>query len=40
MPISATEIRRRVRDGEPIDHLVTPEVEAFIREHALYVEAS
>jgi nicotinate-nucleotide adenylyltransferase len=34
--ISATEIRRRVRDGEPIDDLVPPRVADYIRKYALY----
>jgi nicotinate-nucleotide adenylyltransferase len=34
--ISATEIRRRVNSGLPIDHLVPAPVAAYIRRHALY----
>jgi nicotinate-nucleotide adenylyltransferase len=34
--ISATEIRRRVRDGEPIDELVPPAVAEYIESHGLY----
>ena len=34
--ISATDIRRRVRAGEPIDHLVPPAVAEYIRERGLY----
>ncbi len=34
--ISATEIRRRVKSGLPIDHLVPASVAAFMRRHALY----
>jgi len=34
--ISATDIRRRVRAGEPIDHLVPPAVAGYIRERGLY----
>jgi nicotinate-nucleotide adenylyltransferase len=34
--ISATEIRRRVRDGEPIDDQVPPRVADYIRKYALY----
>ncbi len=34
--ISATEIRRRIREREPIDHLVPACVAAYIREHQLY----
>ena len=34
--ISATQIRKMIADGEPIDHLVPPEVDRYIREHGLY----
>ena len=34
--ISATYIRRRVADGEPIRYLVPREVEEYIGEHGLY----
>jgi len=34
--ISATDIRRRVRDGEPIDSLVPPAVADYIHRHGLY----
>jgi nicotinate-nucleotide adenylyltransferase len=34
--ISATDIRRRVGDGKPIDDLVPPAVAAYIRIHGLY----
>jgi len=34
--ISATDIRRRVRAGEPIDHLVPPAVAEYIQSHNLY----
>ena len=34
--ISATKIRRNVRDGEPIDNLVPPRVADYIRKYALY----
>jgi len=33
---SSTEVRRRVKADEPIDHLVVPEVEALIRQRKLY----
>lgn len=36
--VSATDIRRRVRAGRPIDELVEPDVAAYIRTHGLYVE--
>ena len=35
MPHSATEVRRRVVAGEPIDHLVPPAVAGYIAEHHL-----
>jgi nicotinate-nucleotide adenylyltransferase len=35
-PVSSTEIRERVRSGEPIDGLVAPAVAAYIAEHDLY----
>lgn len=34
--ISATEIRRRVRAGDPIDGMVPPKVAAYITERGLY----
>jgi nicotinate-nucleotide adenylyltransferase len=34
--ISATEVRRRVKAGEPIDHLVPPAVARYIRDRGLY----
>jgi nicotinate-nucleotide adenylyltransferase len=34
--VSSTEIRARVRRGEPLDGLVVPEVAAYIAEHGLY----
>ena len=36
IPISSTEIRRRVRDGEPIDDLVPPPVSRYIHHYGLY----
>lgn len=38
--ISATEIRDRVRRGEPIDFLVPPEVAQYIRQNGLYAGAT
>ena len=35
-PVSSTEIRERVRQGESIDSLVVPAVAAYIAEHDLY----
>jgi len=37
--VSSTEIRRRVRAGEPIDGLVPDSVASYIATHRLYVEA-
>lgn len=34
--VSSSEIRRRCREGEPIDHLVAPGVLAVIEAHGLY----
>lgn len=34
--ISATDIRRRVHSGEPIDHLTPPAVAKYIRDRGLY----
>lgn len=36
LPISATQIRRRVREGRPIGGLVPAPVARYIREHGLY----
>ena len=36
LAVSATEIRERVRRGEPIDEMVPPAVQAYIRERGLY----
>jgi len=38
--VSSTEIRRRLRAGEPLTGLVPASVEAHIRQHDLYNEAS
>jgi nicotinate-nucleotide adenylyltransferase len=38
VPISSTEIRRRVRAGEPIDSLVDPLVSRYIHHYHLYKE--
>ncbi|MQB01636.1 MAG: nicotinate-nucleotide adenylyltransferase [Actinobacteria bacterium] len=35
--ISSTDLRRRLRRGEPIDFMVTDEVASYIRENGLYV---
>lgn len=39
IPISSTEVRRRIRAGEPIDDLVDPRVEHHIQHYGLYREA-
>lgn len=36
IPISSTEIRRRVRDGEPIEELVPPPISRYIHHNGLY----
>ncbi len=36
MDVSATDIRRRIRQGLPIDGLVPPAVADYIRDHRLY----
>lgn len=36
LDISATQIRQMVAEGRPINDLVPPEVERYIREHGLY----
>ena len=38
-PASSSEIRRRVREGEPIGDLVVPAVAAYIASHGLYVRS-
>lgn len=40
IPISSTEVRRRVRAGEPIDELVDPRVSRYIQRNCLYKEAT
>jgi len=40
IPISSTEIRRRVRAGESIDALVDPRVSRYIHHNRLYQETS
>jgi nicotinate-nucleotide adenylyltransferase len=36
LEISSTDLRARVRAGQPISYLVPPVVEAYIREHGMY----
>ena len=38
MTHSATDVRHRVAEGLPIDHLVPPAVAGYIAEHHLYQE--
>jgi nicotinate-nucleotide adenylyltransferase len=39
VPVSSTEIRRRLREGEPIDDLVPPRVSRYIQQYGLYRKA-
>lgn len=39
VPVSATEIRRKLRAGEPIGDLVDPRVSRYIQHYGLYREA-
>ena len=36
MPVSATSVRNLVADGQPINHLVPPAIEAYIASRGLY----
>jgi nicotinate-nucleotide adenylyltransferase len=36
LDVSASDLRRRVREGLPIRYLVPPPVEAYVRERCLY----
>ena len=36
VPVSSTDIRRRIRDGESIDDLVDPRVSRYIQHYGLY----
>lgn len=38
--VSSTEIRRRLRNGEPVDGLIAESVEQHIRQHGLYKASS
>ncbi len=38
VPVSSTEVRRRIAAGEPVDELVPPAVARLVREHGLYGE--
>jgi nicotinate-nucleotide adenylyltransferase len=40
VPVSSTEIRRRVRDGKPIDAFVDPLVARYIQHNGLYKEGT
>ena len=37
-PVSSSELRERVRNGEPIDGLVAPAVGRYIAQHRLYAQ--
>ncbi len=39
-PISASEIRRRIRNGLPLANMLPPPVESYILQHSLYQEDS
>lgn len=39
VPVSSTEIRRRVQEGQPIDELVPPPVSHYIHHYGLYRKA-
>mgnify|MGYP001338039012 CR=1 FL=1 len=39
-PISASEIRQRIRDGLPLVNMLPPSVESYILQHSLYQEES
>ena len=39
VPVSSTEIRRRVEEGQPIDELVPPPVSRYIQHYGLYRKA-
>ena len=36
LEVSSSQVRERVRNGEPIDDLVAPAVAEYIAEHGLY----
>ena len=36
LEISASDIRRRIAAGEPVEHLLAAEVYTYIRQHGLY----
>ncbi len=40
LDISATDLRRRVREGLPIRYLLPPDVETYIQKHRLYESAN
>jgi nicotinate-nucleotide adenylyltransferase len=37
LDIAASDLRRRARDGLPLRYLVPPAVEAYVRQHRLYI---
>lgn len=38
LAIASRELRQRVKNGDPIRYLTPPEVERYIRDHALYLQ--
>jgi nicotinate-nucleotide adenylyltransferase len=39
LEVSSTDLRERVRDGRPLDYLITDPVQRIVRERSLYLEA-
>ena len=39
LEVSSTDLRARVRDGRPLDYLLTEPVLQIVRERSLYQEA-
>ena len=39
LEVSSTDLRERVRDGRPLDYLITDPVQRLVRERSLYLEA-
>jgi nicotinate-nucleotide adenylyltransferase len=39
LEVSSTDLRERVRDGRPLDYLITDSVQRIVRERSLYLEA-
>jgi nicotinate-nucleotide adenylyltransferase len=38
--VSSTDLRARVRDGRPLDYLITDPVLRIVRQRSLYLEAT